>query len=217
MIGQWTTDRAPAGTEGPVVWICADELAPTLQRATDNGAKVHGPPRLDDGERWLTEIDDPAGNRIGIVVPARSARSQTLIAVRDVEASSRWYQQLLGFRSDHGGPHYERLLSDGILVLQLHEWETEHDHGRIGDPAEAPGNGVLLWFGETADFDDVVARAGQLGAPVVLPPHRNPPEGQGNGPGHREIWIKDPDGYTVVVASPDGEAFEPRCATTLSR
>jgi hypothetical protein len=25
----------------------------------------------------------------------------------------------------------------------------------------------------------------------------------------REIWLRDPDGYTVVVASPDGEAFEP--------
>jgi len=32
-------------------------------------------------------------------------------------------------------------------------------------------------------------------------PHRN-------GPDHREFWIKDPDGYTVVIASCDGEAFE---------
>jgi hypothetical protein len=30
-------------------------------------------------------------------------RPQPLICVRDVEASSRWYQQLLGCRSDHGG------------------------------------------------------------------------------------------------------------------
>jgi catechol 2,3-dioxygenase-like lactoylglutathione lyase family enzyme len=153
-------------------------------------------------------VDDPAGNRIGIVVPARTAQSQTLIAVRDVEASSRWYQELLGLRSDHGGPHYERLLSDGALVLQLHNWDTEHDHGRIGDPAGQPGNGVLLWFGDVADFDAAVARAAQLDAPVVLPPHRNPPGGQGNGPAHREVWITDPDGYTVVIASPDGEAFE---------
>jgi len=209
MIGPWTTDRAPASGAGPVVWICADRLAPTLERAVANGAEVHGPPQLDDGERWLTEIDDPAGNRVGIVVRARQAQPQTLIAVRDVEASSRWYQQLLGLRSDHGGPHYERLLADGVLVLQLHEWETDHDHGRIGDPAGQPGNGVLLWFGETADFDGVVGRADELGATVVLPPHRNPPEGGGNGPAHREIWITDLDGYTVVVASPDGEAFEP--------
>ena len=47
----------------------------------------------------------------------------------------------------------------------------------------------------------------ELGAAVVREPHRNPPEG--DGPGHREVWVEDPDGYTVVVASPDGEAFEP--------
>ena len=141
--------------------------------------------------------------------PAGFVQPQTLLAVADVEASSVWYQQLLGLRSDHGGPVYERLLSNGVLVLQLHQWESEHDHGRIGDPRIQPGNGVLVWFGEVADFDAAVDRAAQLGAPIVLPPHRNPPEGQGNGPAHREIWLKDPDGYTVVIASPDGEAFEP--------
>jgi predicted enzyme related to lactoylglutathione lyase len=209
MIGQWTTDLAPSSTSGPVVWICADQLAPTLDRVVANGGTVHGPPQLDNGERWLAEIDDPEGNRIGVFVAARTARSQTLIAVSDVEASSRWYQRLLGLQSDHGGPHYERLLADGVLVLQLHSWDTEHDHGRIGDPDLEPGNGVLLWFGEVADFDAAVERAEQLGATVVLPPHRNPAEGRGNGPGHRELWIKDPDGYTVVIASPDGEAFVP--------
>src|SRR5437899_13003837 len=35
---------------------------------------------------------------------------QPLICVRDVEASSRWYQRLLGCQSTHGGPHYERLV-----------------------------------------------------------------------------------------------------------
>jgi catechol 2,3-dioxygenase-like lactoylglutathione lyase family enzyme len=77
------------------------------------------------------------------------------------------------------------------------------------DPARELGNGVVLWFGETADFDGAVARAAALGATVVLPPSRNPSEGDGNGPSHREIWLEDPDGYTVVVASSDGEAFEP--------
>jgi hypothetical protein len=55
----------------------------------------------------------------------------------------------------------------------------------------------------------VVARAAEVGAEVVRDVHRNPPEGRGNGPGHREVWLRDPDGYTVVVASPDGEAWEP--------
>jgi len=25
---------------------------------------------------------------------------------------------------------------------------------------------------------------------------------------HRELWVKDPDGYTVVVAEPDGDHGE---------
>jgi predicted enzyme related to lactoylglutathione lyase/extradiol dioxygenase family protein len=208
IIGQWTTDLKPAGSAGPVLWICADDLGPTLDKVVSNGGTVHGRPHLDNGERWLVEVDDPAGNRIGIVVLARTARSQTMIAVRDVEASSRWYQELLGLHSDHGGTEYERLLADGDLGLQLHDIGTEHHHGPVADPDGPVGNGVLLWFGDASDFDGLVARAERLKATVVRPPHRNPPEGQGNGPGHREIWLLDPDGYTVVVASPDGEAYE---------
>ncbi|MBI1357344.1 MAG: VOC family protein [Acidobacteria bacterium] len=132
-------------------------------------------------------------------------RPQPLIAVRDVQASSLWYQRLLGCRSDHGGDEYERLLSaDGDLVLQLHRWEVGHHHGPIGDPAKIHGNGVLLWF-EIEEFDDAVSRAVEFGAEVVLPRHRNPPEGDG-GPNHWELWLRDLDGYTVVLASPDGSA-----------
>jgi catechol 2,3-dioxygenase-like lactoylglutathione lyase family enzyme len=133
-------------------------------------------------------------------------RPQPMIAVADVEASSRWYQRLLGCESAHGGPHYDRLVHGGRLVMQLHQWEVEHHHGRIGDPAKRPyGNGVLLWF-EIDDFDAAIARAAALGAEIVLAPHRNPPEGEDGGPRHRECWLRDPDGYTIVVASPDGEA-----------
>lgn len=72
-------------------------------------------------------------------------RAQPLIAVRDVAASSRWYQELLGCESGHGGPEYERLVKDGDLVLQLHAWGA-HDHPNLGDPDAAPhGYGVLLW------------------------------------------------------------------------
>lgn len=131
-------------------------------------------------------------------------RPHPLICVRDVEASSRWYQRLLGCRSAHGGPDYERLEADGQLRLQLHRWDVAHDHGPIGDPAVAHGNGVLLWF-EVDDFDEAAARGVELKAEVVIPRHRNPPDGDG-GPNHWELWLKDPDGYTVVLASPDGTA-----------
>jgi catechol 2,3-dioxygenase-like lactoylglutathione lyase family enzyme len=132
-------------------------------------------------------------------------RPQPLIAVTDVEASSRWYQRLLGLESAHGGSQYERLTRDGALVLQLHAFEVEHDHGPIGDRADRPyGNGVLLWF-ELDDIEGALRRAAEMDVDVVLPRHRNPPDGDG-GPNHWEIWLRDPDGYVVVLASPDGTA-----------
>ena len=90
-------------------------------------------------------------------------RPQPLIAVTDVEASSRWYQRLLDCRSDHGGSEYERLVSNGQLVLQLHSFEVEHHHVPIGDRYDKPyGNGVLLWF-EVEDFDAVIQRSTEMG------------------------------------------------------
>ena len=130
---------------------------------------------------------------------------QPLLAVHDVEASSRWYQRLLGCESAHGGREYERLVANGTLILQLHHWDVDHHHGPLGDPDDRPyGNGVLLWF-EVDDFDAAVSRAAELEAEILLPKHRNPPEGDG-GPNHWECWLRDPDGYTVVLASPDGSA-----------
>jgi hypothetical protein len=70
--------------------------------------------------------------------------------------------------------------------------------------AVAHGNGVLLWF-EVADFDDAVARAAELRATVALPRHRNTSDCDG-GPNHWELLPRDPDGFTVVLASSDGTA-----------
>jgi catechol 2,3-dioxygenase-like lactoylglutathione lyase family enzyme len=124
---------------------------------------------------------------------------------RDVEASSRFYQQVLGCKSGHGGREYERLVdprrhhsewgTDG-LILQLHAWDQQHEHANLGDPAKPIGNGVLLWF-EVDDFEAAVERARALNPRVILDAHRNP------NAGHQEFWIADPDGYTVVLASSD--------------
>jgi len=214
LIGQLTTEVAAASSGGPLLWLMAERLYPTLELVEQHGGLVHGQPQRDGGRRRLVEVTDPGGNRLGIAVLAGHPQSQTMIMVRDVEASSRWYQTVLGLRSDHGGAEYERLTAGGVLVLQLHRHDVDHHHGPIGDVEAPVGNGVLLWFGEVDDFDGVVARVAELGSTVTRAPHRNPPEGEGNGPGHCEIWVLDPDGYTVVVASADGEAHEPAQART---
>jgi hypothetical protein len=132
-------------------------------------------------------------------------RSQPLICTKNVETLSRWYQRLLGCQSGHGGGEYERLMDGDRLIMQLHRWDVEHHHGPIGDQNSKPyGNGVLLWF-EVDDFDAAVARSQELGAEVVKARHRNPPE-EDQAPNHWEIWLRDPEGYTGVLASPDGTA-----------
>ncbi|MGA7539241.1 MAG: VOC family protein [Steroidobacteraceae bacterium] len=126
--------------------------------------------------------------------------AQPLIAVRNVRASSRWYAELLGADPLPEHSHrdfYDRISCSGRLLLQLHAWDEQSHPNLIGADAAPPGHGVLLWF-QVDEFDSAVKRARDLGAEVILEPHFNP------APRHREIWLRDPDGYVVVVASPDG-------------
>jgi catechol 2,3-dioxygenase-like lactoylglutathione lyase family enzyme len=126
--------------------------------------------------------------------------SQPLIAVRDVRASGRWYTELLGADSLPEHSHrdiYDRISCSGQLLLQLHAWDEDHPN-LVNANAAPPGHGVVLWF-QVSDFDSAVERARGLGAEVVLEPHFNP------APRHREMWLRDSDGYVVVIASPDGE------------
>jgi catechol 2,3-dioxygenase-like lactoylglutathione lyase family enzyme len=131
-----------------------------------------------------------------------SVEAQPLIAVRDVRASSRWYGRLLAADSLPDHPHrdsYDRVFASGRMILQLHAWDEE-DHPNLVNAHAAPvGHGVLLWF-HVHDFDAAVVRARELNAAVILEPHFNP------APKHMEVWLRDPDGYVVVIAGPAGEA-----------
>ena len=126
---------------------------------------------------------------------------QPLVVVHDVQASSRFYTELLGAQSGHGGEEYEQIVMDGELVLQLHRIDVEHHHGPLA-AAEIPlGNGVLLWF-EVSDFEAAVDRARRLGARIERDVHVNPNAKQS------ELWLRDPDGYLVVLAGPS--EYRPR-------
>ena len=122
-------------------------------------------------------------------------KPQPMISVRDVAKASAWYQQVLGAASGHGGAEYEQIMVGTEMVLQLHLLEEGHHHGSIGDPALPVGNGFALWF-ETDRFDAAVERIRHAGAEIVTDAHTNP------NAGHQEIWLRDPDGYLVVLASP---------------
>jgi hypothetical protein len=131
-----------------------------------------------------------------------TVEAQPLIAVRDVRASSRWYASLLGADALPDHEHrdrYDRVYSSGRLILQLHAWDEEDHPNLVNRTAAPPGHGVLLWF-KLEEFDAAVERARVLKAEVIEEPHVNP------APQHREMWLRDLDGYVVVIASPDGEA-----------
>ena len=127
--------------------------------------------------------------------------NQTLICVADVPASSVWYCAVLGGDSGHGGDEYEHVLVGGELVLQLHRTDVEDHHGYLADRSVTLGNGVALWF-EVSDFEAAVARVRACGATVQTEPHENPNAKQS------ELWLRDPDGYLVVLAGPS--AWRPR-------
>ena len=125
-------------------------------------------------------------------------RPQPLIAVRDVEASSRWYQMLLDCTSGHGGPEYERLMRGDDFIMQLHAWGA-HEH----PPLQARGttrlgHGVLLWFA-VDDFDAALKRARSLKPKFIDAELLNTNANQ------RESWFHDPDGYVVVLAGMPGD------------
>jgi catechol 2,3-dioxygenase-like lactoylglutathione lyase family enzyme len=139
---------------------------------------------------------------MGLRARKSTVEAQPLIAVRDVRASSRWYAGLLGADSlpDHSHrDFYDRISCSGRMVLQLHAWDEEEHPNLVNAHAAPVAHGVVLWF-QVDDFDAAVERARGLRAEIIEEPHVNP------APRHREFWLRDPDGYVVVVCSPDGES-----------
>jgi catechol 2,3-dioxygenase-like lactoylglutathione lyase family enzyme len=121
---------------------------------------------------------------------------QPLVTVSDVEASSRWYQEVLGCRSAHGGPEYDCLVAGDHVVLQLHHADPA-EHPYLGGPA-GMANGFALWY-QTDEFDAALERARSVGAEIVDGPLVNP------NAQHRELWLRDLDGYLVVLAGKRGD------------
>jgi len=127
-------------------------------------------------------------------------RSQPLLAVNDVLASSSWYAKILNVKphsnteEDTHGNSYNRLLKGKQIILQLHGWDVD-DHPNMTTKKNTPvGHGVVLWF-EIDDFDEAVSRAEEIGAKFLKKPSTNP------FAGHREFWLEDLDGYVVGIAS----------------
>ena len=100
-------------------------------------------------------------------------RTWTIIGVRDVHISLKWYQSLLGVAVTAPAHDYfgQVLDSDGTVLLCLHRWGA-HEHPTLMDPDRA-----------------AYALVGSL----EEEPHWNP------NTGTHEFSLRDPDGYYVTI------------------
>ena len=122
-------------------------------------------------------------------------RTWTIIGVRDVPTSFRWYQSLFGQpETSPAHDHFGQILdSDGTVLLCLHQWGVE-EHPTLMSPEQGPpGNGLLLFF-RVDDFDMALRRAHLLSR-LEEDPHLNP------NTQTREFSLRDPDGYYVTISA----------------
>jgi len=123
-------------------------------------------------------------------------RTWTVIGVKNVASSFRWYQSLFGLPETQPGHDYwgQILDSDGTVLVCLHQWGA-HDHPSLASPDTAtPGNGLLLFF-RVDDFDAALTRARALVTEFEEEPHMNPSTET------LEFSLRDPDGYYVTISS----------------
>ncbi len=123
-------------------------------------------------------------------------RTWTIIGVRDVPHSFKWYQSLFGYPESTPAHDYFGQIrdTDGTVLLCLHEWGA-HDHPSLESPKTAsPGNGLLLFF-RVDDYDMALQRARDLVHKLEEEPNLNPNSKT------MEFSLRDPDGYYVTISA----------------
>ncbi len=117
----------------------------------------------------------------------------TIIAVKDVQRSAKWYGEIFNCRNAHGGDHFAVLISndDNEILLCLHQWGT-HKHPTMTDPTVTPGNGLLLYF-RTDKMKTIRKNIEKMGGIVEEEIHLNTNA-------HRmEFSLRDLDGYYLTI------------------
>lgn len=115
-----------------------------------------------------------------------------IIAVKDVPASSAWYQSVFGCKSMHGGDEFDILVSEnGEILICLHKWGA-HEHNTMKDPTITPGNGLILYF-RTENMKAIWQNVEKMGVLVEEDVQKNPNSTK------MEFSIRDPDGYYLTI------------------
>ena len=123
-------------------------------------------------------------------------RIWTIIGVKNVANSFRWYQKLLALpETVPAHTYFGQIVDiDGTVLLCFHEW-GEHEHSSLSSPdLVKPGNGLLLFF-RVDNFDASLANARSLVDRFEEEPNLN------ENTGTMEFSLRDPDGYYVTISS----------------
>lgn len=115
-----------------------------------------------------------------------------ILAVKDVEISAKWYQDIFGFSNAHGGKDFAVLKSENDqIILCLHKW-GEHNHPSLSDSGITAGNGLLLYF-RTDNMENIRKNVDKAGCVIEEEIHLNPNSLK------KEFSLRDPDGYFLTI------------------
>ncbi len=115
-----------------------------------------------------------------------------IIAVKDVDASSKWYESVFGCRRAHGGGDFAvMVLENNEVLICLHKW-GEHEHPTMTNTSVPAGNGLILYF-RTDDMNAVRENVRAMGYPVEEDIRMNPNSTK------MEFSLRDPDGYWLTI------------------
>jgi catechol 2,3-dioxygenase-like lactoylglutathione lyase family enzyme len=122
------------------------------------------------------------------------------VTVRDVEAMSRFYVELLGAKvaRDHlrdGRPAIRKLVL-GDAVLNLHQCDNDVDL-IAGRPTPGAADVCLRWGGSP---ESAAARLTQAGVPIVAGPS---PRTNSAGQPSQSVYFRDPDGNLIELMALD--------------
>jgi hypothetical protein len=123
-------------------------------------------------------------------------RIWSIVGLKDVPVSCRWYQSLL--RQAAGPPTHDYwgqiCDADGTVLLCLHQWGS-HDHPSLKSPENgSAGNGLLLFL-RVDDFDMALEGARSLVSRLDEEPHLN------ENTETMKFTLRDPDGYHVTISA----------------
>ena len=142
-------------------------------------------------------LDSPFPNNAMTATPAvlHATTLGSSITCKDVDASIRWYRDVVGFAVVQTYEHEGKLVGASIAAGDIHV-VLNQDNGQLGwDRIKGQGLSLQLNVATAADVDAAAARITAAGGTLISEPSDRPW-------GARMFQVKDPDGFKLGVSTP---------------